>query len=76
MAAGYWQIEMDERDRHKTAFLTKPGLFEHVNMAQGFCIAPDTFQRVRFKDSNIHIKNGNFTSVTHKMTVIKTLGVK
>ena len=30
----------------------------------------------RFKDSKtfiVHLKNGNFSSVTHKMTVIKTL---
>jgi hypothetical protein len=44
--AGYWQIEVDPRDRHKTAFLTKFGLFEHVRMAQGLCNAPATFQRV------------------------------
>ena len=29
MASGYWQIEIDEQDRHKTAFITKFGLFEH-----------------------------------------------
>jgi hypothetical protein len=44
--AGYWQIEIDPQDRHKTAFLTKFGLFEHVRMAQGLCNAPATFQRV------------------------------
>ena len=46
MAAGYWQIEIDERDRHKTAFLTKSGLFEHVKMAQGLCNVLAAFQRV------------------------------
>ena len=46
MAAGYWQIEVDERDRHKTTFLTKYGFFEHVRMTQGLCNAPATFQRV------------------------------
>ena len=44
--AGYWQIEIDPRDRHKSAFLTKYGLYEHVRMAQGLCNAPATFQRV------------------------------
>ena len=29
MASGYWQIEIHEQDRHKTAFITKFGLFEH-----------------------------------------------
>ena len=46
MASGYWQIEIDEKDRHKTAFITKFGLFEHQRMAFGLCNAPATFQRV------------------------------
>ena len=46
MASGYWQIEIDEQDRHKTAFITKFGLFEHRRMALGLCNAPATFQRV------------------------------
>ena len=46
MASGYWQIEIDEKDRHKTEFITKFGLFEHKRMAFGLCNAPATFQRV------------------------------
>ena len=46
MASGYWQIESDEKDRHKTAFITKHGLFEHKRMAFGLCKAQATFQRV------------------------------
>ena len=46
MASGYWQIEIDPKDRHKTAFITKFGLFEHKRMAFGLCNAPATFQRV------------------------------
>ena len=46
MASGYWQIEIDEKDRHKTAFITKFGLFEHKRMAFGLCNVPATFQRV------------------------------
>ena len=46
MASGYWQIEIDEKDCHKTAFITKYGLFEHKRMAFGLCNAPATFQRV------------------------------
>ena len=46
MASGYWQIEIAEEDRHKTAFITKYGLFEHKRMAFGLCNAPATFQRV------------------------------
>ena len=37
---------VDEYDSHKTVFLTKHNLFEHIRMAQGLCIAPATFQRV------------------------------
>jgi hypothetical protein len=46
LASGYWQIAIHPDDRHKTAFLTKYGLFQHVRMAQGLCNAPATFQRV------------------------------
>ena len=46
MASGYWKIEIEERDRHKTAFLTKYGLFEHKRMAFGLTNAPASFQRV------------------------------
>ncbi len=45
LASGYWQIEIAEEDRPKTAFITKYGLFEHDRMAFGLCNAPATFQR-------------------------------
>ena len=45
MAGAYWQINIAPEDRHKTAFITKYGLFEHVKMAFGLTNAPATFQR-------------------------------
>jgi hypothetical protein len=46
MAAGYYQMELDERDCHKTAFITKYGQFEHVKFAFGLSNSPATFSRV------------------------------
>ena len=45
MSAGYWQLEIHPEDRHKTAFVTKYGLYEHVRMAFGLTGSPATFQR-------------------------------
>jgi hypothetical protein len=45
MASGYYQIELDEESRQKTAFITRYGLFEHTPMGFGLCNAPATFQR-------------------------------
>lgn len=45
LASGYYQIEIDKNDRHKTAFLTNFGLVENKRMGFGLCNAPATFQR-------------------------------
>ena len=45
MASGYYQLQVAEEDRDKTAFVTKYGLFSFRRMPFELCNAPATFSR-------------------------------
>ena len=49
LASGYWQIEMAEKDREKTAFTCHAGLYEFNVMSFGLKNAPRQFQRMMNK---------------------------
>ena len=46
LSAGYWQVEVDQKDKEKTAFITRRGLFEFNVLPFGLCNAPATFVRL------------------------------
>lgn len=49
LKSGYYQVEVEESDKHKTAFVTPVGFWEFNRMPQGVTNAPSTFQRVMEK---------------------------
>lgn len=45
LLSGYHQFKVNKKDRPKTTFITKHGLFEYTRMPFGLCNASSTFQR-------------------------------
>lgn len=46
LKSGYWQVEIDDKDREKTAFSIGGGLWQFSVMSFGLCNAPATFERL------------------------------
>ncbi|KAL7868508.1 hypothetical protein SRHO_G00098920 [Serrasalmus rhombeus] len=49
LKSGYYQIELNEADKHKTAFVCPLGFWEFNRLPQGITNAPSTFQRLMEK---------------------------
>ncbi|KAF9763004.1 Retrovirus-related Pol polyprotein from transposon [Nosema granulosis] len=57
--SGYYQLEVDEADKNKTAFSWRGGHYEFNRMPFGLCNAPSTFQRAM--DSILREEREKFT---------------
>ncbi|GES72730.1 retroviral-like aspartic protease 1 [Rhizophagus clarus] len=46
LASGFWQVELDQKDREKSTFITRFSTYEFTVMPFGLCNASATFQRL------------------------------
>lgn len=70
MLSGYYQILISEKDKHKTSFLTRYGLYQFKRLPMGCCNAPATFQRAM----NLMLRGLTYISVLAYLDDILVLG--